>query len=155
VDLGLPDGTGLQSELRVSFALPDEGPVRLGVKIATGGPVDDAAAMVFVDFVPNTNSSADTWEVGVGFDMNNGDRVPEGGKVGTMTLKASDTSLDLALWTDANTVEAFWQGGRSYWTVPLSCDAVGNNTKQGIALFSNGTATATSAKVYAVGSIWE
>ena len=100
-----------------------------------------------------------------------------------MTMKASDTSLDLALWTDANTIEAFWQGGRScrgragivsawldarrgrprvstrlgprYWTVPLSCDAVGNNTKQGISLFANASATASSATVYAVDSIWD
>merc|ERR1719473_1392896 len=100
VDLGLPDLAGLRSELRVSFELPEAGPVRLGVKIATGGPVADAASVIFVDFVPNANAS-DTWEVWAGFD------VPNGGKLGSLTLKASDETLDLALWTDANTIEAF------------------------------------------------
>ena len=147
VDLGLPDGVGLAAELRASFDLPTDGPVRLGAKIATGSPlVDDAAVSIFVDFVPNANASA-TWDVTVGFDLPMGPKGTEVIKTASMPMKASDTSLELALWVDANTVEAFWQGGRSAWTVPLSCDAVGNNTNQGIALFANTTASASSATV--------
>ena len=44
--------------------------------------------------------------------------------------------------------------GRSFWTIPLSCDAVGNNMKQGISVYANGTAKVKSATVYAVKSIW-
>ena len=153
VDLGLPEKTGLQSEARVSFALPDA-PTRLGVKISTGSPlVDDAAVHVFLDFKPNVNDSA-VWDVNVGFSSKNGDRVPDGGKSGPMKMKKTDEKIDLAVWTDHTVIEAFWMNGRSFWTAPLSCDAVGNNTKQGIALFANATAIVKSATVYAVKSIW-
>lgn len=120
----------------------------------TGSPlVDDAAAKIFLDFVPNA-ADADVWDVNVGFDMNHGDRVPPGKNYGTMKMKKTDTSIDLAFWTDHTVIEAFWQRGRSYWTVPLSCDAVGNNTKQGISIYANATATVEHATVFAVNSIW-
>ena len=153
VDLGLPEEAGLQSELRASFDMPDEA-TRLGVKVITGSPlVDDAAIEIFFDFAPNANGT-DVWDVAVGFASKNGDRVPDGGKSAPMALKKTDKTLDLAVWTDHTVIEAFFMAGRSFWTIPLSCDAVGNNTKQGISVYANGTAKVKSATVYAVKSIW-
>lgn len=121
---------------------------------SSGSPlVDDAAIEIFVDFAPNANGT-DVWDVAVGFASKNGDRVPDGGKSAPMALKKTDKTLDLAVWTDHTVIEAFFMAGRSFWTIPLSCDAVGNNTKQGISVYANGTAKVKSATVYAVKSIW-
>ena len=89
-----------------------------------------------------------------GFAIANGNRVPASGEQLELQLKASDSSIELAVRTDGTVMEAFFMGGRGYWTVPLSCDALTNNTQQGISLITSGGAVRLlNATVWAVHGI--
>ena len=152
--LDVPRYRANQSETRVRFALPATAQ-RLGVKIYTNADLreDNSSIHIFVDFVPNTNNTK-VWSVKSGF-VSSAPRVRGGQQVGELQLKDTDTSLDIAVWTDAIVMEAFFMGGRGYWTVPVSCEAVANNTRQGVSVFTTGSADLIDASVWALNSIWE
>eukprot|EP01052_Picozoa_sp_SAG31_P033681 SAG31_NODE_3838_length_3832_cov_3.197696_3_plen_415_part_00 len=157
--LKLAAGLGSQSETRVSFVMPTE-PMRLGLKVMTGGVVPGSAIDLFVTFVPKSSNASGQayWTVPHGFNAKNGNRVPGGGMSAPLKLKDSDTTIDIVAWVDHTVVEVFFMGGRGYWTVPLTCDALTNNTAAGISVYANvrggGTATLANATSWSVGSIW-
>eukprot|EP01047_Picozoa_sp_COSAG01_P034869 COSAG01_NODE_2640_length_7295_cov_4.485955_6_plen_144_part_00 len=91
-----------------------------------------------------------------GFAINNANRVPASGEALSLPLKRGiDSSIDIAVWTDHTVIEFFVMSGRGYWTVPLSCDSLTNNTAQGISVFAeDGTNMLKNLTVWSVNSIW-
>jgi hypothetical protein len=127
-----------QSELRASFELPrslqhGEG-LRVGLDVLGG-------ARVFIDFTPQPAGGAPAghWQVSAGYDQssmrcpNYGTRFDPPPSLANRTqcpsrsepliMKASDTTLDLAIWVDNVFMEVFLMGGRQAWTIPLPCEA--------------------------------
>jgi hypothetical protein len=109
-------GLGSQSETRVSFVMLTE-PMRLELKIMTGGVVPGSASDLFVTFVPSNASGQAYWTVPHGFNAKSGNRVPASGMSAPLKLKDSDTTIDVVAWVDHTVVEVFFMGGRGYWTV--------------------------------------
>ena len=130
---------------------------------------------IFVDFVPRSNSSSGSggggdstmsWAVSAGVDQssmlcpNYGSRfdpLPSLSnrtscplRVAKLLLKASDSSLDFAVWTDNVVMEVFLMGGRHAWTVPLPCEAIVGGS--GASAFASGGAK--GAKLVST-EVWE
>ena len=71
-------------------------------------------------------------------------------RVAKLLLKASDSSLDFAVWTDNVVMEVFLMGGRHAWTVPLPCEAIVGGS--GASAFASGGAK--GAKLVSA-EVWE
>ena len=81
-------------------------------------------------------------------------------KSGKLWLKATDQTLDVAVWTDNTVAEVFFMAGRSAFAVPLPCAAVSAAAAGGggISVFADsneegGVAELVGATAYAVSSI--
>ena len=147
-------------------------PVRLGLKVMTGGAVPGAAIDLFVEFVPKPKDASNEsfWAIPAhGFVAKNdhvGPCVPP--RVGytcvahvwnmsaPLKLKDGDKSIDIVAWVDHTVIEVFFMGGRGHWTVPLTCSALTNNTEAGISIYASGSSVMLfeEAASWSVGSIW-
>ena len=149
--LVLATGDGvIQSEMRASFAMPSEA-VRIGVTLLGGKrpsgkrPLEEGqrtpaefTTTIYIDFVPGAAGSS-VWNATAGVDQSSmlcpnykrkapppsiTDRKACPKSSAMLPLKASDTSLDIAVWADNLFLEVFIMGGRLAWTVPLPCEAI-------------------------------
>lgn len=167
-----------QSEVRVSFDVPTE-PVRLGLKVLGGAGTSagtNFSTTLFFDFTPAPGTSgkagpaaSTVWNVTVGFNQSSmlcphyvpkgpppslKDRVPCPSGTASISLKPSDSTLEIAVWIDNVVMEVFFMGGRIAWTVPLPCQAVVHGS--GAAVFAHGAAgpvTVQSATAWAMEDI--
>ena len=128
----------LQSEMRVAFALPTES-LRVGVTLLANS--HGGRTVIYIDFVPKHPDDDEglVWNVTAGVDQasfqcpNYVRREPPPSLTNrtacpthnaTLPLKATDRSLDIAVWSDNLFLEIFLMGGRLAFTVPLPCEAI-------------------------------
>ena len=72
---------------------------------------------------------------------------------GPLLVKASDTALTLAVWTDGAFMEVFWAGGRAAWTVPLPCEAIERGGWASAFVSGGGSVTLLNATAWRVDAV--
>ena len=107
----------------------------------------------FIDFKPGFGAGA--WNVSAGYDTSSmscpiyckncppptdpNNRTSCPAMSAPLPLKATDKTLEIAVWIDNVFAEVFFMGGRAAWTVPLPCEAI-QGADGGAAVFARGGA---------------
>jgi sucrose-6-phosphate hydrolase SacC (GH32 family) len=151
LQLKLPAGTGLQSEVYASFPIP--------TAATTFGILLFGKYEAFVSFAPAINGIGNgvsgSWQVQVGVgtapsEINSSNSTTDRGAPGPMlNLLPSDKQIDIRVYYDQTFAEVFFMNGRVAITKTLAGSAAADH-----AVFSSAAITANNVSAWSVNSIW-